>query len=342
MPTRSLPYVLGKSLRASRDVRAHTGQDNGRPPAEIAQRSEATDQDFQSMTRVPRTTIEQWQILSAIVDHGGFAQAAAALNRSQSSISYAVAQLQERIGLPLLRIEGRRAQLTDAGRTLLDDANPLISELGLLEERATALARGEEARIRLAVDSIFPKDSLFTALRAFRQSHPHTRVDLAETVRQAPDVAFLSDGTDLCIATHTPGDYLSTHLMDVELVAIARCDHALQIAQRRALTMSDLSRHLVVTIQELGPPGVDAEVTRRSRQHWTVNTIDAAIAAVESGLCFGWLPRHMIVNQLLRGDLLPLNLSAGQTRTIPLYLIHADLKRAGPAVRALAGLLRHS
>src|SRR5262249_26264727 len=32
--------------------------------------------------RLPRTSIEQWAVLAAVVDHGGFAQAATALNRS--------------------------------------------------------------------------------------------------------------------------------------------------------------------------------------------------------------------------------------------------------------------
>jgi len=39
---------------------------------------------------IPRTTLEQWRVLQAIVEYGGFAQAAEALHRSQSSISYTI------------------------------------------------------------------------------------------------------------------------------------------------------------------------------------------------------------------------------------------------------------
>ena len=52
--------------------------------------------------RIPRTTLEQWAVLAAVVDEGGFAQAAAALHRSQSAVSYAVARLQEALDVPLL------------------------------------------------------------------------------------------------------------------------------------------------------------------------------------------------------------------------------------------------
>lgn len=45
--------------------------------------------------KAPRVTLDQWRTLQAVVDHGGFAQAAEALHRSQSSISYTVARMQE-------------------------------------------------------------------------------------------------------------------------------------------------------------------------------------------------------------------------------------------------------
>jgi DNA-binding transcriptional LysR family regulator len=61
-----------------------------------------------------RSSIDQWQVLAAVVDAGGFAQAARTLHKSQSAISYTLAQLQESLGVRLLQIEGRRAVLTPA------------------------------------------------------------------------------------------------------------------------------------------------------------------------------------------------------------------------------------
>ena len=286
-----------------------------------------------------RTTIEQWQVLQTIVTEGGFAQAARVLNRSQSSVSYAVAQLQDRLGLALLCIEGRRARLTDAGRALLEDASPLIEEFALLEERALALTRGDAPRLRLAVDSIFPKSRLFSALTVFRRLHRHTRLDLQEMVRVDPKDVLSSGTTDLCIGTHAAGDHLSQHLMDVELIAVACPSHPLHAVRRAELTMADLSRHLLVTIQDRDIPLINTALSGRSRQHWMVNTIDAAIDAVASGLCFGWLPKHKIESHLAEGRLVPLKLGSGLVRAIPLYLIFADPKRASPAVQALATLI---
>ena len=72
----------------------------------------------------PRTTLEQWAILAAVVDHGGFAQAATARHKSQSAVSYAIARLQESLDIALLVVEGRKAVLTGHGRILLQRARP--------------------------------------------------------------------------------------------------------------------------------------------------------------------------------------------------------------------------
>lgn len=86
--------------------------------------------------KAPRVTLDQWRTLQAVVDHGGFAQAAEALHRSQSSISYTVARMQEQLGVPLLRIDGRKAVLTEAGEVLLRRSRQLVKQAGQLEELA--------------------------------------------------------------------------------------------------------------------------------------------------------------------------------------------------------------
>ncbi len=89
-----------------------------------------------------------------------FAPAAAALNRSQSAVSYAVARLQESLGVPLLSSQGRKAVLTPHGETLLRSARPLLQELSTLEDLAHSLQRGWESQLKLVVDLAFPRERL--------------------------------------------------------------------------------------------------------------------------------------------------------------------------------------
>lgn len=282
-----------------------------------------------------RTSLEQWLVLQTVVDAGGFAQAAEQLHRSQSSVSYAVARLQERLGVELLHIEGRKAHLTDIGETLLQDARLLITELETLELRAHALAEGAEARVLLAVDSIYPKERLFNVLARFAQRYPYTRVELNEVIRLTPLRGAALADLSICLqaADNTAGQ----KLMDVELLAVAHRDHPLHHTGKSILSFADLTHHLQVRLGDESLPA--HELSGAPRPNWTVNTVEAAIEAVRSRLCFGWLPRHTIQQALTEGMLLPLPLGAGQTRDIPLTLHFSNYDRAGSATRALADLL---
>ena len=59
-----------------------------------------------------QVTLEQWQALIAVVEHDGYAQAAEALSKSQSSVSYAIQKLETALGLRAFKIKGRKAELT--------------------------------------------------------------------------------------------------------------------------------------------------------------------------------------------------------------------------------------
>ena len=73
-----------------------------------------------------KTTLEQWALLERVIEAGSFAKAAEETHRSQSSVSYNLSLLQERLGVALLMTEGRRAVLTPAGELLLNQVKPLL------------------------------------------------------------------------------------------------------------------------------------------------------------------------------------------------------------------------
>ncbi len=98
---------------------------------------------------MPRTTLEQWRVVQAIVEHGSYAQAAEALHRSQSSVSYMVARLQEQLGVELFSMEGRKARLTENGAALLARASELLGDAYRLEQLAGNLQAGWGARYGL-------------------------------------------------------------------------------------------------------------------------------------------------------------------------------------------------
>ena len=285
------------------------------------------------------TTLDQWEALRAVVQWGGFAQAAAHLNRSQSTVSYALARLQEQIGIRVFELVGRKARLTESGRALLADVEPLLSGLSSLEERARALASGGESQVCLAVDSIYPNERLFSALAKFTRLYPHVRLKLFQSAFLSTTDAFATQGAHLCIATGPMlRDYFSQPILDIRFLAVARADHPLH-QRSRQLTRTDLIQHLGMIIEGTEGPTPRTQARTHFQRYFPVNTIEAGIEAVCSGLCFGWLPIYRIQPYLSSGELVRLQLPAGGERRGSLYLVNFDLGSTGQGISALANLL---
>ena len=287
----------------------------------------------------PRTSLEQWRVLQAIVECGGFAQAASALNRSQSAISYAVARLQERLGVALLVPEGRRMKLTEAGEALLRDARPLLDAAFRLERRARSLQEGWEPEVRLAVDGLCPTAPLLEALAEFAARCPVTRVQLHEEILSGAEEALLRGEVDLAVVNRVPPGFLGDQIAEAEFVAVAVAGHPLH-QRDPPLTANDLSAFTQVVVRDSGARQPRDEGWLSAARRWTVGNPETALAMVRSGLAFAWLPRHRIRELLAAGTLIPLPLASGGSYRSALHLVMADEAGAGPATRELADCLR--
>lgn len=292
--------------------------------------------------KAPRVTLEQWRTLQAVVDHGGFAQAAEALHRSQSSVSYTVARMQEQLGVPILEIVGRKAVLTEAGAALLRRSRYLVKQAQQLEELAWNMDQGWEAEVQLVVDAAYPTQRLARALEAFIPQSKGCRVQLREEVLSGVEELLHSGDADLAISGMNIGGYLPQQLGSMEFVAVAHPRHPLH-QLKRTLTHNDLESHLQVVIRDSGRRQPRNEGWLGAEQRWTVTNLNTAGKLVSQGLGFAWLPQHDINEELERGSLAVLPLAQGSHRVAQLYLYANKDKPLGPATRILADLIiQHS
>jgi DNA-binding transcriptional LysR family regulator len=286
----------------------------------------------------PRTTLEQWSALQAVIDRGSFEAAAEALDRSQSSVSYTLKRLQARLPVDVLEPRGRKAALTAHGEVLLRRARGLLEEAARLEHLAATLAQGWEGEVRLAVDHVCPPELVLCSLAEFSARAPETRVQLVETVLSGTSEALLQRRADLVVTGHVPPGFLADPLVEVEFVAVARHDHPLH-GLGRDLAESDLAGQRQVVVRDTGVHrNVDAGWLG-AEQRWTVSHLRTAIATIRRGLAFAWVPRDHVVDELTRGELVPLPLREGGSRSATLYLVYGDRDGAGPATRLLADIL---
>ena len=283
-------------------------------------------------------TLEQWRALAAVVDEGGYARAAEALGKSQSTVSHSIQRLEEQLGTRVLRIQGRKAGLTDVGAMALRRARVLLQESAQLERAAQTLAAGIEAEIRLAVDTVFPNQLLLPAVCAFAERYPDTRIEIFETVISGVEELLHKGAVQLAITPRVPQGWLGDHLLSLEMRCVAHPNHPLH-RLGRPLTQEDLRQHRQLVVRESGEQRDFRSAWLTAEQRLTVSTMGTRIQALCAGLGFAWSPLLKIGRELQAGLLKPLPLAEGGVRFVNLYLLLADADGAGPAIRDMAGII---
>lgn len=287
-----------------------------------------------------RITLDQWRALVAVVDAGGYAQAAELIHKSQSTVTYAVQKIEHLLGLRAFEMRGRKAQLTPEGATLYRRARTLLEEAEALERGARSMAQGWAPSLRLAVEAIFPTWLLLQCFNRFALERPEIHIQLHETVLGGTVEALTEGRVDLAICSHVPEGFASDRLMRIRFVAAAHADHPLH-QLGRPLTHDDLRPHRQLVIRDSAQQRIlDSGVWLGADQRWTVSHKATSIAAATMGMGFAWYPAETIQGELASGVLKPLPLIEGAERFAELYLVFAERDCRGRAPVRMAEIIR--
>jgi DNA-binding transcriptional LysR family regulator len=286
----------------------------------------------------PRITLEQWRAFHAVVEYGGYAQAAEALSKSQSTLSYAVQKLEHLLGVKVLAVEGRKARLTEAGEVLLRRSKQLVDSAAQVEKVARNLAQGIEPVIPVAIEVIFPYEDLLCLLATFSERFPQTRVELVESVLSGGHDLLLEGAVDLLVSSLVPPGFVGEPLLTVEFCCVTNPSHPLHQLGRE-VTLEDLKQHRQIVTRDSGAQRRFSAPWLEAEQRWTVSNLSTSIKALAAGLGFAWVPRRHIEAELAQGTLKPLPLRDGARRSAQLYLVYRDRDSAGPATRCMVELL---
>jgi len=104
-----------------------------------------------------------------------FTKAAARLHVAQPALSRQVRDLEEEIGVDLVRRSPRGLMLTAEGKLFLEEVRELLKHADQSVERVRALARGEYGELHIGYIPIPTVEILPPALEAFRKSVPHVK-----------------------------------------------------------------------------------------------------------------------------------------------------------------------
>lgn len=271
--------------------------------------------------RTPRISLKQWRLFHAVIDNDGFVGAANKLHISQSSISHALAKLQDQLGVPLLTLKGRKAQITEEGKILLARSRDLLRQASQLERLGEFLRLGAEPQIRIVVEPSYPAELLIRTFHDFSGRSEKLRMNVTETDFAEIQQLMHQDEADLAISTGTLSGFSSNKLIELEHIAIAPSDSPL-FRINRGITDEDLARCLQIMFR-VGSHDTEPFGMRRLARGlpaWKVTSLDSAEDALRFGLGYAWLPRYRVQGWLNDGWVRILPLDCGASYTVPMYL----------------------
>ncbi|MBB1270456.1 LysR family transcriptional regulator [Shewanella sp. SR44-3] len=280
-----------------------------------------------------KSTLEQWRILQAVVDHGGYAQAAEVLNKSQSSLNHAVAKLQHQLGIPLLEVKGRKAYLTEQGEVMLRRSRHLTQTMEELEQLANNLEQGWEPSLTIGREIIYPMPTLVAALKAFLPHSRGTRVTILDTVISGTNELISAQAVDISICTIPPKGFICEPLCEMEFYLMSHPSHPL--AQLTQVDEKQLAQHLQLVIKDTGFKGNTEAGWLKAEQRWTVANFHEAKEILYQEIGFCWLPKLLVEQDLAAGKLARICLLGSQSRKIMMSLVIPNRDRQGPASKLL-------
>lgn len=286
----------------------------------------------------PKTTVEQWRILQAVVDFGGYAHAAEQLNKSQSSLNHAVAKLQQVLGVQLLEVRGRKAYLTDIGEVMLRRSRQLTQTITELEQLADNLHFGWEPEVRLAIEMVCDRAPLLSVFADFNRESRGSRLVIDDTVLTGTLEQIVDQSADVVITHNLPKGVLGEPFGEFRMELVCHPNHELAKLPQ-PIKQADLLNHLQVVIRDTANRPNETSGWLKAEQRWTVSHFDEALRLVKSGLGFCWLPTYMIGDCLQRNELTRLKIDGSSYRSGLLYLVLPKGEKTGPCSKLLADML---
>jgi len=290
-----------------------------------------------------KTTLDQWQTLFEIDRAGSIQAAALQRNKSHTTLIYALRKLEDQLGVSLVRVEGRKAVLSEDGKALLRRASSMLEQARELELISEQLAKGVESEIVVAVDHLCCLERLYGPMAAFVAENSTTSIQVIETSLSKTTEMVTQELADVAIinlpVTNYPAEAFGFTVMEPVVTSL----HPL--AKEESLSLNQLSSLPQIVVRDLG--SVEKLAYKKdvgwlkSSQRITVDNFDHAFGAVEQGVGYCRLPKH-IVDSRGSDKLTVLNVENGRGYHVPLHLTLPKGVKTGPAAKRFYELLLES
>ena len=246
-------------------------------------------------------TLDQLRILRAIVSEGSFKKAADSLYVTQPAVSLQIQNLEKQLEICLFDRGGRKAQLTEAGKVLINYCDSILNQCQEACRAIEDLQQLKGGSLVIGASQTTGTYLMPRMLGLFRQKYPEVKVELHVHSTRRTGWSVANGQIDLAVI----GGELPTELNELlDVIPYATDELALVLppkhpfAKLPELNKEDLYRLDFVSLdsqsttrkvldQLLASAGLDVQ---RLRIEMELNSLEAIKNAVQSGLGAALLP----------------------------------------------------
>ena len=269
-----------------------------------------------------------------VAEYASFAEAGRRLKMSPTTVSRAIAALEDDLGIQLLRRTTRSVRLTDEGAHFLERCRTGIAEIDGAYDMIRSGRSMPSGTLTVTAPVMFGRLHVLPIVVELMQLYPglHVRLLLLDRV-----VRLVEEGVDIAVRIANLPDS-SLHMLRVAQVQrVFSASPAYLAVRGRPTAPNDLRDHDVIWIEDEDGPSREwgLDVVRRAGRpaRLTVNNVDAAIAAAVSGLGVVQTLSYQVTEDVAAGRLERL-LSDDATSALPISLLFQSGRKDHPNVRA--------
>lgn len=250
--------------------------------------------------------LDQLLVFETVAETGSFSGAAKRLNRTVSTIGYAISQLEDQLDLTLFDRSSYRPSLTSEGEALLRDAEIITRKIDRFSARAAALKQNVAINATVMFEPFFPIEPLAAALAEFSRRRPQIQVSLQE--QSADDIltAFSEGTADLAFIGLR--DTMPMRNMDGrqitlrEVMLVAHPDHPL-CRTNTPFPLSELDNHRQIILSDQAIDAIRYNYHVHVTDLWAVNNADLMRRLVLAGVGWAYMARNLVNEDLKAGRL---------------------------------------
>lgn len=284
-----------------------------------------------------KATIQQWHMFLAVAKYGGFAQASEKVFKSKSSVHRSVTKLEQTLNVSLLKVEGKKAQLTPDGRKVFHLAEKLLSDARNLESYVAGLTGLNDSSIKIAIDALFPNGILRWVLQSTSAELLLKQLEITQVSKAPFDDEAYTDVV-LSVLKSTVSGYSVNGSISVPYVAVFGVK-SLIFESSAAIFSDELNNHIEIRV---GQDPVGSLLGTKNEGCWTVDKISSAIELVCEGIGYAWLPSIDVQDYIASGKLRKISFrDQPDIRNIDFYLNVRDHHQFLPGVKHIVHHFKH-